>query len=656
MRSLFHRHYTTSINTSDPNSLVLEIIDLCKSGFLSQSLKLLRSLNPLKIAKKPIIYASLLQACAKNLSLRQGNALHSHIIKLGIDSDRYISNSLLALHFKCSEISETRRVFDFLALKDVVTWTSMISSYVRANEPKRAFELYSEMEEQGVEPNEYTLSSLIKACGEMGNLERGKLFHEMVSEKGFESNCVITSALIDMYGKCSSFEEARKVFDEREQRDTICWTSLMASYTQNNQFKEALELFMLMQRSPNVKPDGFTFGTAIAACGNLGLIKQGKQIHSKFIIIGYEMNVVILSSIIDMYGKCGFMDFAHKVFDDMNFRNSVTWCALLNGYCQNGYGEEALALFRRMQNEGMGGDSYGLGTVLRACSSLSALRQGKEVHARFLRIEGCDNVVVESALIDMYSECGCIREAKLIFDETKHKNIVVWNAMICGFAQNGKGKEALGLFDEMINSGISPDYVTFIGALFGCGHSGLLEEGRHLFHSMTEKHGIDHGLEHCACMVDLLGRAGLLEEAEDLIERSNFKDDASLWAVLLGACTSYSNLRISERVAKRMIELDPKYHLTYVLLSNVYAAFGRWGEVSVVRNWMKERGIKKMPGRSWIEVKNKVHSFLAYDDSHPLKDAIYTEIRRLDVEMREVGYVPNMTHVIHSEEWCWKKG
>lgn len=484
----------------------------------------------------------------------------------------------------------------------------MISGYVQAKRPYNSFELFYEMLSLGVDPNGFTLSAVIKGCSELTDLRLGKCFHGIVVSRGFDLNNVISSALIDMYGRALCIKDARQMFNEMIGPDSICWTSFVSALTRNDLFEEALGLFYSMQIKYKLQADGFTFGTVLTACGNLGRLSQGKQVHAKVITNGFCGNVIVESSTVDMYGKCGLFDDSHRVFDRMVSKNSVSCCALLGAYCQNGDFKSVVKLFRLMGKEA---DIYSFGTVLRACAGLAAVREGKEVHCQYLRKGGWRDIIVESALVCLYAKCGFIDYAYRVFMRMLVRNLITWNSMICGFAQNGRGREAISIFDEMIEeNGINPDYISFIGVLFACSHTGLVDQGRKYFKLMTEEYRIKAGIEHYNCMVDLLGRAGSLEEAEALIKNADLRDASSLWAVLLGACTTSTDSTTAERIAKKMMELEPNYHLSYVLLANVYRAVGRWNDALKIRRLMKDRGVKKMPGKSWIESKSDLCSFL----------------------------------------------
>ncbi|KAI8551733.1 hypothetical protein RHMOL_Rhmol06G0209400 [Rhododendron molle] len=492
MKLFYGPHYSSFTPSDLRTSTPSKILQLCKSGSLSSALRLLNSLDSHeKTTLKPIIYAALLQACTKHHSLSIGLQIHAHAVKSGLETDHFIGNSLLAFYFKLgSDFSETRRVFDGLYVKDVVSWTSMISGYIRVGRPTNSVALFPEMLGFGVEPNGFTLSAVIKACSELGDLKMGRSFHGVVFRRGFGSDCVIISALMDFYRRSYEPGDARQLFDELLEPDGICWTSVMSALTRNDVFDEALWFFYLMQRDYGLLVDEFTFATVLTALGNLGRLRQGKEMHAKVVVAGIRGDVVVESSLVDMYGKCRVVEESRRVFERMAHKNSVSWCALLGGYCQKG---------------------------------LAAIRQGKEVHCRYLRKGDRRDVIVESALVDLYAKCGCIDFAYSIFKLMPARNLITWNSMICGFAQNGRGGEALRMFDEMVNEGIKPDYISFIGILFACSHTGLVDQGRKHFTSMSVKYGIKPGIEHYNCMIDLLGRAGEIEEAEKLVRNAELK-------------------------------------------------------------------------------------------------------------------------------------
>lgn len=494
----------------------------------------------------------------------------------------------------------------------------MISGYIRAGKPRDSIKLYLDMLDYDINPNAFTLSAVVKACAELGELKLGKCLHGLVIKCGLEFNSVIVGALIDMYGRSFEPGDCHKLFDGMLEPDAICCTSVISAFTRSDLYREALGMFYLMSRKYAFLPDWFSFGSALTALGNLERLKQGKEVHVQVITGGFSGNVFVDSSLVDMYAKCGLVEDSQCVFDRMDSKNSISWCALLGGYCRKGDFERVIDLFRNMEI-----DLYSFGTVLRACSGLAAEKLGKEVHGQYLKRGGWRDVVVESALVDLYAKCGCVDFAQRIFLDMSVKNLITWNAMISGFAQNGRGGEAVRLFDQMIKTRIRPDYISFIGVLFACSHSGLVDEGRNYFISMSDDYGIKAGIEHYSCMVDLLGRCGKIEEAEELILNSEFRNDSSLWASLLGACATSTDPTVAERIAEKMIELKPDFHLSYVLLANIYKAVGRFKDSQKILNRMQKRGVKKMPGKSWID--NSVLNLSLSANSLDIPEAIYEQ-------------------------------
>ncbi|CAL5048651.1 unnamed protein product [Urochloa decumbens] len=555
---------------------------------------------------------------------RLGYCLHARAARSGLLADRYLANALLAFYVRLpGHLPHALRAFDDLPRRDVVAHSSVLAAFLRAGLPRRALLHLRTMAaggigaDEGVAPSAHALSAAAKACAVLRDLRAGACVHGTIVVRGYGDDGVVLSALVDMYGHVGALADARRAFEEMRAPDGICYTSLISAFVRNDWFEEALQWFRVMVATNGVWPDGCTFGSIMTALGNLKRASQGREAHAQVVTRGLCGNVIVESSTLDMYAKCGMMVDARKVFDRMKVRNAVSWCALLGGYCQSGEHEMVLSLFRQMDMED--DDWYSLGTLLRSCAGLSAVKLGKEIHCRFMRMRGCRDVIVESALVDLYAKCGVVEYAHRVFERISVRNMITWNAMICGFAQNGHGEQAISLFNEMVREGVKPDYISFIGVLFACSHTGMVEEGRNYFNSMTRDYGIAPGIEHYNCMVDLLSRVELLEEAEDLVNKSPFRDDSSLWAAILGACATHTNPDVAVRVAKKMMELEPQYHLSYVLLENVYRTIGRWEDAVEVRKLMKSRKVKKEPGTSWIDAnKSKLYMCKAKEGASQL--------------------------------------
>eukprot|EP00257_Ricinus_communis_P015787 XP_015573767.1 pentatricopeptide repeat-containing protein At2g13600 [Ricinus communis] len=652
-------------------------------------------------------FAKLLDSCLKSKSLRDTRRIHARIIKTQFAYEVFIQNRLIDAYGKCGCFDDARKIFDQMPEKNVFSWNAIVSTLVKSGfldegarlfvsmpEPdqcswnsliagfaqhdrfEEALNYFVKMHRKGFVLNEYTFGSGLSACAGLKDLKIGTQIHGLMLKSQFLLDVYMGSALIDIYSKCGFVDCAQRVFDGMMERNVVSWNSLITCYEQNGPSREALEIFMRMMES-GFEPDEVTLASVVSACASLAAAKQGLEIHACVVKRDKLRDDLILSNaLVDMYAKCGRINEARCVFDRMPIRNVVSetsmvsgyaktasvkaarllftkmiernvvsWNALIAGYTQNGENEEALRLFRMLKREAICPTHYTFGNLLNACANLADLQLGRQAHAhvlkhgfRFQYGEESD-VFVGNALIDMYMKCGSVEEGCRIFENMVERDYVSWNAMIVGYAQNGYGMEALGLFRKMLASGEKPDHVTMIGALCACSHAGLVQEGRKHFSSMTEEYGLVPSKDHYTCMVDLLGRAGCLNEAKDLIETMSVQPDAVVWGSLLGACKVHHNITLGEYVAEKLLEIDPMNSGPYVLLSNMYAELGRWKDVLRVRKLMKHRGVIKQPGCSWIEILGHVHIFMVKDKRHHQRKEIYLLLKMLTEQMRRAGYV-----------------
>lgn len=354
----------------------------------------------------------------------------------------------------------------------------------------------------------------------------------------------------------------------------------------------------------------------------------------------------------DLYSKCGRILDANRVFEEVTEPDLILWNTVIAGYSLNGeFSEEALCCFREIQRDGFLPDDGSFVCAISACSNLSSPSQGKQLHSLVLKSEFPRNQVsVYNALITMYSKCGNLGDASQIFRRMPERNVVSCNSMISGYAQHGLGDEALVLFREMLKLDKKPTSITFISVLSACAHTGRVEEGWDYFNSMEETYGIERVEEHYSCMIDLLGRAGKLKEVEELIETMTFDPGKVGWASLLGACRTHGNIDLGVKAAHRLVQLDPSNASAYVMLSNMYASIGRWEDVSKIRRLMRDRAVKRNPGCSWIELKKKIHVFVADDTSHPRMSEIHQFLEKLSGKMEKAGYVPDMKWALAKDD------
>ena len=512
-----------------------------------------------------------------------------------------------------------------------------------------AIEFYGLMRSEGFLPNNFTFPFVLKACARLLDLQLGVKIHTLVVKGGFDCDVFVKTSLVCLYAKCGYLEDAHKVFDDIPDKNVVSWTAIISGYIGVGKFREAIDMFRRLLEM-NLAPDSFTIVRVLSACTQLGDLNSGEWIHKCIMEMGMVRNVFVGTSLVDMYAKCGNMEKARSVFDGMPEKDIVSWGAMIQGYALNGLPKEAIDLFLQMQRENVKPDCYTVVGVLSACARLGALELGEWVSGLVDRNEFLYNPVLGTALIDLYAKCGSMSRAWEVFKGMKEKDRVVWNAIISGLAMNGYVKISFGLFGQVEKFGIKPDGNTFIGLLCGCTHAGLVDEGRRYFNSMYRFFSLTPSIEHYGCMVDLLGRAGLLDEAHQLIRNMPMEANAIVWGALLGACRIHRDTRLAELVLKQLIELEPWNSGNYVLLSNIYSANLKWDAAAKVRLSMNEKRIQKPPGCSWIEVDGIVHEFLVGDKYHPLSEKIYAKLDELTKKMKVAGYVPTTDFVLFDIE------
>eukprot|EP01018_Ginkgo_biloba_P036876 Gb_04828 [translate_table: standard] len=589
-------------------------------------------------------YAYLLRECVNRKALAEGKQVHAHLIKSRFEPDMFVYNNLISMYIKCGSLTDARQLFDNMPERNVVSWSAMVAGCAQQGFGEEALKLFCEMQQAGMDFDQFIFSSVVRACSGIADEDQGRQVHAHIIKTEFETDVFVGSALVDMYAKCQCLDDARNVFDHLSERDVITWSGMISVYAQQGHGEEALKLFCEMQGF-GVKPNHFTFVSVLMACTNISSLNHGKQVHSYIIKRGFESYAFVGSALDDMYAKCGNLEDARYVFDKMPKHDAVSWNSMISGYAQKGYGEEALKLFCQMQQTSMKPDEFTFASVFRACANLATLEFGSQLHALSAKTGLESDICVGSALLDMYAKCGSIEGAKRMFNEMPKKDVVAWNAMIAGCAQHGYGKEALQLFDKMQESGVKPNHITFAGIICACTHAGLVDEGHRYFYSMSRDHGITPRMSNYACMVDLLGRAGHLDEADDFISQMTVEPDVVVWRTLLGACRIHGDMEIAKRAADNILRLEPQDAATYVLLSNMYAASGKWDDAAKVRKMMKDQRVLKEPGCSWIEVQNRVHAFVMGDKSHPLTEEIHAKLEEITLHMRDAGYVMNTSFV-----------
>ncbi|OVA05584.1 Pentatricopeptide repeat [Macleaya cordata] len=438
---------------------------------------------------------------------------------------------------------------------------------------------------------------------------------------------------------------AHKIFSQIQNPNIFTWNTMIRGYAESENPNPAIQLHHQMHIS-SIEPDTHTYPFLLKAIAKLMAVREGEMIHCVAIRNGFESLVFVQNTLVHMYAACGLAENAHKLFDLMSDRNLVTWNSVINGFAVNGRPNEALTLFREMNLAGVEPDGFTMVSLLTACAELGALDLGRRAHVYMFKVGLNGNLHAGNALIDLYAKCGTIWEAHKVFDEMLLRSVVSWTSLIVGLAVNGFGKEALELFGELEREGLVPSEISFVGVLYACSHCGMVDKGFEYFKRMREDYGILPKIEHYGCLVDLLGRAGLVQEAHKFIQNMPLEPNAVIWRILLGACMIHGNLALGEVTRAELLRLEPKHCGDYVLLSNLYASEGRWSDVQKVRRTMLRKGVRKSPGHSLVELRNCVHEFVMGDKSHPQTEEIYEKLEEMMKKLKMEGYVPRISNVL----------
>ncbi|KAL0364978.1 UNVERIFIED_CONTAM: Pentatricopeptide repeat-containing protein [Sesamum angustifolium] len=589
---------------------------------------------PLLLTKKTCI--DLLKSCKWMPHFKQ---IQAQLFTQGHHQNIDVQHKVMAFA-TAEDLAYSEKIFDRVERPTLFIYNVMIKAHVKSGYWRKALFLFDELRLRGLWPDNYTYPFVFKAVGGLRLVPEGEKIHGFALKSGALYDCYVCNSVLDMYGELGCVESLGKVFDEMPLRDLISWNVLISGLVKSNRFEDAVGVYRRMTQEASVQPDEATVVTTLSACTVLKSLNLGRKIH-EYVSTQLGFTMIIGNALLDMYAKCGCLDIARGIFDAMleknvicwtsmvsayvNYgrldearalferspvRDLILWTTMINGYVQFNKVDEAMTLFRYMQVDGIKPDKYTLVALLTGCAQLGALEQGEWIHA-YLEANGMAiDAVVGTALIEMYAKCGCLEKSLEIFYQLNQKDTALWTSIICALAMNGKSSRALQLFSEMIQDGIRPDDITFVGVLSACSHAGLVEEGRKHFDSMTRVYHIEPKLEHYGCLIDLLGRAGLLDEAEDLIKKVPNKDNKiviPLYGALLSACRNFENVDMGERIAKQLLDIESSESSSHTLLASIYAAASRWEDVTKVRRKMTTLGSKKFSGCSALEIDGSIH-------------------------------------------------
>ncbi|XP_052169873.1 pentatricopeptide repeat-containing protein At3g63370, chloroplastic [Diospyros lotus] len=619
------------------------------NGLSREALRLFREMEKTGVTPSTYTFVAALQACVDKSLEKIGIQIHAFILKSSHHLDVHVANALLVMYNRCGKVGEALRIFDDIDERDNISWNSMLSGFVQNGLYNEALHFFQEMQDAGRKTDQGSVVSLLAASSRLRNLLYGMEIHAYAIKSGLDSDLQVGNTLVDLYGKCCRTNYMDSIFHRISNKDFISWTTVIAGHAQNNCHVRALELFREAQME-KMDIDRLMIGSVLQACSGLKCISLVKEIHSYILRRGLS-DLVLQNTILDVYGECGSIDYASSVFKSIEDKDIVSWTSMITCYVQNGHANEALDLFVGLKETDAEPDSIALMSILSAASSLSVLRKGKEIHGYLIRkcfiLEGA----IASSLVDMYANCGSVETSLKIFNCTGDKDLVLWTSMINAYGTHGHGKEAINLFKQMEAEHLIPDHITFLAVLHACSHSGLVDEGRRFFEVMESEYQLEPWPEHYTCLVDLLGRADHLQEAFHFVTNMQMEPTSTVWSALLGACRVHSNEELGEIAAHKLLELDPENAGNYVLVSNVFAAYGRWEDVEEVRMRMKGKRLKKDPACSWIEVGNKVHTFVARDKSHPQSVEINQKLTEItEILESEGSYRTQTKFVLHDVE------
>ncbi|XP_051128463.1 pentatricopeptide repeat-containing protein At5g27110 [Andrographis paniculata] len=534
---------------------------------------------------------------------RSGGGIHSLVLKMGLESDICVSNTLLTMYFKTGRYKDAELLFYNLPKKDLISWNSMMAGYVSMGKSMDALSVFKQLI---FIANFVSFASALSACANAEYLDEGKRVHLLVITSGLEDDLVVGNALVTMYWKCGATQEAKKVFLSMPVKELVTWNAMIGAYAENGDVDEATKAYKMM-RETGIYPNYITLIHVLGSCCcPRNLARYGMPFHAHIVSTGFESEEYVTNSLISMYANCGDLDSSESIFLSLVDPTPATWNAMVAAKSQNGLWEESLKLLLDMQRAEVGFDQFSLSAALSASANLTILEDGQHLHGLAIKLGFESYRFIANAVMDMYGKCGELDDLLKLLPGKKHRSKLAWNVLISAFARHGYFERAKVTFNEMVAHGAEPDHVTFVAILSACSHGGLVDDGLAYFSSMTSEFGVAAAVEHCVCIVDLLGRSGRLAEAEEFINKMPVLPNDFVWRTLLAACRMHGgHVELGKKAARRLLEANPSDDSAYVLYSNFCATSGRWHDVEGLRVRMESNNVRKKPACSWLSVRNK---------------------------------------------------
>ncbi|XP_061352417.1 pentatricopeptide repeat-containing protein At5g03800 [Gastrolobium bilobum] len=685
--------YRVFLALSSPNvvSYSALISGFSKSHREQEALDLFFRMTSSAVDPNEYTFVAVLTACIRLLHLPLGLQIHAAVIKTGHLDSVFVANALMCLYAKCGSYRVVLKLFDEMRQRDIASWNTVMSGAVKEFMYGTAFGLFRDMQATDAFRVDYfTLSTLLAACAASASVMEGQQVHAHAIKVGLDTDLNVSNALIGFYTGCGTLEDvlwlfermavrdvitwtemmvaymefglvnlALKIFDEMPEKNSVSYNALMSGFCQNGESLKALDLFIKMVEEGMELTD-FSLTSGVNACSLLADLMVSKQIHGFALKFGFGSNACVEAALLDMYTRCGMMEDADKMFCrwELEEFSSVAWTSMICGYARNGQLDEAISLFQRSQSKGeMIMDEVASSSMLGLCGTIGYHDMGKQIHGHVLKFGFQSNVEVGNAVVSMYFKCGNVDDAIKVFNDMPSTDIVSWNTLISGHLMHRQGDRALEVWSNMQEEGIKPDQVTFVLIISAYRQTSLnlVDDCRILFDSMRTEYQIEPTSEHYSSFISVLGHWGLLEEAQETVNEMPFEPTAFVWRALLDSCRLHKNIVIGKWVAKHILALEPKDPSTFILVSNLYSASGRWDCSEMVRQNMREKGLRKHPAQSWIICQKIIHSFYARDRSHPQEKDIYRGLEILILECLKVGYEPDTSFVLHEVEEFQKK-
>ncbi|XP_068645396.1 pentatricopeptide repeat-containing protein At3g09040, mitochondrial-like [Aristolochia californica] len=595
-------HVFECLSDPDPacwNAMIGGYVD---NGYSHEAIRLVRKMHWQGLLFDQFTFVTALKGSSDTRDLKFGRQVHGLIIQSEMDSVPSVMNALMNMYFKAGKKNSASDIFDKLKQRDIVTWNTVITGFAQDEDLGEAVGVFSDMLLTGMRPNQVTFSVLLRMCGAVCSLSVGNQLYCLAYLLGLTINIVVANSLVSMFSGCGEMEYARYIFESLPIRPVVSWNEMLCGYNLNNCSLYALKFFRHLKES-GVDANGFTYSSILGACCKAEHAETTRQIHVSVIKSGFDSNCFVSSSLINAYATFGKIADLLEIFHNINGVDVVSWSSMISAFSQQGHNYEALLFLYCLIEGGEKPDEFILGSVLNACSSLTDFGLSKCIHSFVIKMGYEDQVCVASSVIDTYAKCGDIASSRMAFNKlSNNTDPILYNTMITACAQHGLFLEIVELFKKMKLYNLKPTHATFVSVISACSHLGLVDEGRRIFDSISSIHGMDPSKENFGCFIDLLARNGFLEEAKHAIKQMPFESWPAVWRSLLSGCKVHGNGDLALLAAKNLLQLDPENDAAYILVKNVLSEQGQWGEVELVKNMMKDRGIRKQAGYSWIEM------------------------------------------------------